>query len=98
MDKLNDVNHLDWLRSLRIVLEFEDNLYAIKEPIPKAHSTGAIRAIRNEYENRLNECDEVRCMSPIWPYMDQPTQLLLNCSLRNEVSRRKDQDEKQGQF
>ena len=61
-DKLTGLNFMDWFRNLRIVLNMEQKLRAIEEPLPNAPDEGANRAAHTDYNKRKKESDEVACL------------------------------------
>ncbi|PWA43334.1 hypothetical protein CTI12_AA536590 [Artemisia annua] len=61
-EKLNGNNFLDWYRNLRIVLRAEQKFYHLEEALPEAPADNATVAVRNAYNRRKNEQQEVACL------------------------------------
>ena len=61
-DKLTGLNFMDWLRHLRIVLRMEGKIQSIEVPLPEAPGPRATQALRDHYESRLKESNEVACL------------------------------------
>ncbi|KAJ9557107.1 LOW QUALITY PROTEIN: hypothetical protein OSB04_011721 [Centaurea solstitialis] len=55
-------NYLDWLRTLRIVLRYEQKEYVIDTPIPAEPRAGAIQVVRDAYAKHKKESNEVACL------------------------------------
>ena len=61
-EKLNGNNFLDWYRNLRIVLKAEQKFYHLEEALPESPADNAAAAVRNAYNRRRNEQQEVACL------------------------------------
>jgi len=61
-EKLTGLNFIDWLRNLRIVLRMEGKIQSIEVPLPEAPAPRATQALRDHYESRLKESNEVACL------------------------------------
>ncbi|KAL0455295.1 UNVERIFIED_CONTAM: hypothetical protein Slati_0868700, partial [Sesamum latifolium] len=49
-NKLNGTNYTDWLRSLRIVLDYENKGYIMDKPLPQTLSDGSSSGERVTFE------------------------------------------------
>ena len=61
-DKITGLNFMDWLRHLRIVLRMEGKIQSIEVPLHEAPTPRATQALREDYEKRLKESNEVACL------------------------------------
>ena len=60
-DKLNGNNFIDWSRNLRIVLRQEKKLEVLDQPLPAEPARNATAAIREAFEKKKNESNDVTC-------------------------------------
>ena len=61
-DKLNGLNFIDWLRNLRIVLRMAGKIGAIEEPLPAEPQPRATQVVRDEFEKRRSDSNEIACL------------------------------------
>lgn len=59
---LDGTNFIEWELKLRIALRYEHKLYTIEEALPETPATNANRAIRDAFDKRIRETDEVACV------------------------------------
>ena len=60
-EKLNGNNFLDWFRQLKLVLRQEGKMVTIEEALPEAPAANATRAIRDAYEKRVKDTEDITC-------------------------------------
>ena len=61
-DKLNGLNFIDWLHNLSIVLRMAGKIRAIEELLPAEPQARATQVVRDEFEKRRTESNEVACL------------------------------------
>ncbi|KAL0420503.1 UNVERIFIED_CONTAM: hypothetical protein Slati_3073200 [Sesamum latifolium] len=59
-NKFNDTNYTDWLRNLRIVLDFENQGYVLDKPLPTALPEGSSPEERLTFEKWHKDNRKVR--------------------------------------
>ncbi|KAL0409625.1 UNVERIFIED_CONTAM: hypothetical protein Sradi_1896900 [Sesamum radiatum] len=59
-NKFNATNYNDWLRNLRIVLDFKNQGYVLDKPLPTALSEGSSHEERLTFDKWLEDNRKVR--------------------------------------
>ncbi|KAL0355500.1 UNVERIFIED_CONTAM: hypothetical protein Sradi_3996900 [Sesamum radiatum] len=59
-NKFNGTNYTDWLRNLRIVLDFENQGYVLEKPLHMALPKGSLPKERLTFDKRLEDNHKVR--------------------------------------
>ena len=61
-DKLNGNNFIDWSRNVRIVIRQEKKLEVLDHPLPPEPARNATTAIREAFEKKKNDSNDVTCL------------------------------------